>query len=110
MKTNHKARYQAGYKANKDVHAWECIDKLGKLEDLKEQGKLMKLPCACGDYAVFSDGSIIPVTYVTFEQEDVIVGCQNGIRISMALQFGNWCKGFYKNYEEAETALRTLKK
>lgn len=31
----HKARYQAGYKANKDVRAWECIDKLGQLEDLE---------------------------------------------------------------------------
>ena len=28
---------------------WECIDKLGQLEDLEEQGKLLKLPCAVGD-------------------------------------------------------------
>lgn len=63
----------------------KCFDKLGEYEDLEEQGRLLKLPCACGDYAVFSDGSIIPVTYVTFEQEGVTVGCQNGIHISMSL-------------------------
>lgn len=45
----HKARYEAGYKANKNVSDWECIDKLGRLEDLEEQGKLLKLPCAVGD-------------------------------------------------------------
>lgn len=27
----------------------KCFDKLGKYEDLEEQGKLMKLPCAVGD-------------------------------------------------------------
>ena len=45
----HKARYEAGYKANKNMHDWECVDKLGQLEDLEEQGKLIKLPCAAGD-------------------------------------------------------------
>lgn len=45
----HEARYEAGYKKNNNVHVWECIDKLGKLEDLEQQGKLLKLPCAVGD-------------------------------------------------------------
>ena len=27
----------------------KCFDKLGKYEDLEEQGKLLKLPCAVGD-------------------------------------------------------------
>lgn len=45
----HKARYEAGYKANRNVHDWECVDKLGKLEDLEEQGMLLKLPCKVGD-------------------------------------------------------------
>lgn len=42
----YKARYEAGYKANRNIHDWECLDKLGKLEDLEEKGKLLKLPCA----------------------------------------------------------------
>ncbi len=45
----HKAKHEAGYKANRNVHVWECVDKLGQLEDLEEQGKLLKLPCAVGD-------------------------------------------------------------
>ena len=47
----HKARYEAGYKANKNVHEWECVDKLGQLEDLEEQGRLPKLPCKAGQKA-----------------------------------------------------------
>ncbi|MEH2957812.1 hypothetical protein [Candidatus Merdisoma sp. JLR.KK006] len=52
----YKARYQAGYKANRDVRVWECIDKLGQLEDLEEQGRLLKLPCAVGDtvYCIYN--------------------------------------------------------
>lgn len=45
----YKARHEAGYKANRNIHDWECLDKLGKLEDLEEKGKLLKLPCAVGD-------------------------------------------------------------
>ena len=33
-------------KCQKDV---EAVQKLGRLEDLEEQGKLLKLPCAVGD-------------------------------------------------------------
>jgi len=31
----HKAKHEAGYKANRNVHVWECVDKLGQLEDLE---------------------------------------------------------------------------
>lgn len=51
----HKARYQAGYKANRDVYDWECIDKLGQLEDLEEQGLLVKLPCKVGSEVWYID-------------------------------------------------------
>lgn len=44
----HKARNTAGYKANKDVRRWECIDKLGELEDLEQEGLLLRLPCELG--------------------------------------------------------------
>lgn len=30
----HKARFEAGYKANRNVLLWECIDKLGQYEDI----------------------------------------------------------------------------
>ena len=59
----HKARYEAGYKANRNVHDWECVDKLGKLEDLEEQGMLLKLPCKVGD-----------MVYVKMQSEELAEG------------------------------------
>ena len=87
-----------------------AITKLADYEDLEEQGKLLKLPCAVGDFALFSNGDIRPVIYITLSNpyEGITVGCQNGIRISMNLQYGNWCKGFFKTEEEAEAALKEL--
>ena len=48
----HKARYEAGYKQNKNVNMWECIDKLGQYEDIgltpaqiREIDKLYKEKC-----------------------------------------------------------------
>ena len=29
----HKARFDAGYKANRNVPRWQCIDRLGQYED-----------------------------------------------------------------------------
>lgn len=36
------------YKSNIGVEDFECIDKLGKYEDLEEQGLFLKLPCKIG--------------------------------------------------------------
>lgn len=66
----HKARYEAGYRANKNVHDWECVDKLGQLEDLEEQGKLLagwipvreRLP---------EDDSYILVSFENFSVADI---------------------------------------
>ena len=89
---------------------FEALEKFNTYKGLEEQGKLLKLPCAVGDFALFSDGYILPVTYITMSnaREGITVGCQNGIRISMNLQYGNWCKGFFKTEEEAESALKEL--
>lgn len=63
----HKARYEAGYKANKDVRRWECIDKLGQLEDLEDQkiemikdddGHYVPLECCTMTNPATSGGSI----------------------------------------------------
>lgn len=85
-----------------------AIEKLAEYEDLEEQGKLLKLPCALGDFALFSDKRILPVTFISKTNEGIIVGCQNGIRISMDSQYGDWCKGFYRSREEAEEKLKEL--
>lgn len=44
-----KAGYIAKYKATEDFADWECIDKLGHLEDAEEKGLLLRLPCKIGD-------------------------------------------------------------
>lgn len=86
----------------------KALFRLAEYEDLKEHGKLLKLPCALGDFALFSDKRILPVTFISKANEGIIVGCQNGIRISMDSQYGDWCKGFYRTREEAEERLKEL--
>ena len=34
---------------NANYEPMNCMDKLGRLEDLEEQGRLIELPCAVGD-------------------------------------------------------------
>lgn len=88
----------------------KAIDKLTEYEDLEEQGKLLELPCAVGDFALFSNGDILPITHITLSnpKDGISVGCQNGIHISMNLNYGSWCKGFFKSREEAEATLKEL--
>lgn len=85
-------------------------ERLNEYTVLEEQGKLLKLPCAVGDFALFSDGSILPVTYITISdvRGGIVIGCQNGINISMNLQYRSWCKGFFKTRPEAEQALAEM--
>lgn len=87
-----------------------AMEKLVEYEDLEERGKLLKPPCAVGDFALFSNGVILPVVYITLSnpKEGISIGCQNGIHISMNLHYGSWCKGFFKTREEAESALKEL--
>ncbi|MCI8378685.1 MAG: hypothetical protein HFH72_09230 [Lachnospiraceae bacterium] len=85
-----------------------CEQRLKHYEDLEEQGQLLRFPCAVGDFALFSDGCILPVTYISATSNGVVVGCQNGINISMNLQYGSWCKGFFKTRQEAEDKLAEM--
>lgn len=97
-------------KSCKNCPIQKAFEKLAEYEDLEEQGKLLKLPCEVGDFALFSDGDIRPVTYITVSnaRDGIVVGCQNGINISMNLQYGSWCKGFFKTRPEAERALTEM--
>lgn len=110
-----KTLYQC-YGAKPMPHYANCdegycaMEKLAEYEDLEHQGKLPKLPCAVGDFVLFSNGVILPVVYITLSnpKEGISIGCQNGIHISMNLHYGSWCKGFFKTHEEAESALKEL--
>ena len=88
----------------------EDAEKFVEWENAEEQGKLLKLPCAVGNFALFANGVILPVVYITLSnpKEGISIGCQNGIRISMNLHYGSWCKGFFKTREEAEAVLKEL--
>lgn len=88
------------------MHTGNAIRKLADYEELEEQGKLLKLPCAVGDYAIFSNRDILPVVYISITHQGIVVGCQNGVTISMWCK--NWCKGFYKTYEQAKSALQEM--
>jgi len=58
-------------------------------------------PCRPGEYALLSNGSVLPVIYITYTQDDVDVGCQNGIRVSMRGRGPYSCAGFYRTRLEA---------
>lgn len=97
----HKARYQAGYKANIDVHVWECIDKLGQLEDLEEQGLLLKLPCKTGDtvYTVYS---------ISEDRQLIYDFKLDALRLALNVIKGEFGKTIFLTKEEAEAALKEL--
>lgn len=108
-----KTLYQC-YGAEPMPHYANCdegycaMEKLAEYEDLEEQGKLLKLPCRPGDYALLSNGSIVPVIYVTYTEDDIEVGCQNGIHVSMGGRSAYRCSGFYRTRREAQEALERM--
>ena len=89
-----------------------CVDKLGKLEDLEEQGLLMKLRCKVGDkaYHIIEDNMAIPPIYISeHEIQDVS---------AKAVYFADDWWSFeemremnaYLNKAEAEKALADMRK
>lgn len=87
-----------------------AIQKLGELEEIEEQGRLVKLPCKVGDFVLFSTGSIKPVVYITVSNKNqIMVGCQNGHIINLE-EDGKWYKGFFESYKEAKLALEKMDK
>lgn len=107
-------RYGNGPKHPGCDRGYCAAEKLADYEDLEEQGKLLELPCAVGDYALFSGGTIIPVIYITLSANGhITVGCQNGIRVPVDSMWGNSgssCKGFFRTEEEAGAAWEGLRK
>lgn len=69
----------------------ECFNKLGKYEDLEEQGKMLKLPCKVGD-VVYSNHSMQGWHFREknrpYEAKVVFIGI-NGADNFMNVDFGN---------------------
>lgn len=90
-------------------------DKLGEYEDLEEQGKLLKLPCAVGDtlYRVEECGEIteLEVMYITFFGDGIQLTCKELKRHG---EIRYYRPGFsigrtvFYTKEEAEAALKEL--
>ena len=87
------------------MYTGNAIRKLAEYEDLEARGLLKELPCRPGDYALLSNGSIVPVIYVTYTADDIEIGCQNGIHVSMSGRTAYRCSGFYRTRQEAREAL-----
>lgn len=60
---------------------------------------VVEFPCNVGDYALFSDGSKLLVVYLTKTKDDINIGCQNGVIVSMRFQYPQWCTGFEQSVE-----------
>lgn len=85
------------YRKSIDVTNTQLFDRLGEYEDLEEQGKLIKLPCAIGDtvYCIFT--SMKGTNPVIFTQK---------FNYGMIEGFG---KTVFLTKEDAETALQKMK-
>lgn len=81
--------------------ATACIEKLAEYEDLEEQGKLLKLPCAVGD-----------IVYAIEADEENFEHFYCGMKIS-ELQFDYWMiplfeKCIFLTKSAAEQALKEM--
>lgn len=83
----------------------EVLGKLAEYEDLKEQGRLLELPCAVGDkiYSIGSDGKISEREVSGFKM--IVTG--------WAVDVSDWCylfeefgKNVFRTKKEAEAALK----
>ena len=85
-----------------------ALNKLAKYEDLEEQNKLLKLPCAVGDtvYTIYSDedGSFIE------EPKAEEVSTHRVWIDSMYFDYDDFGKTVFLTREEAEAALKELER
>ena len=122
----HKARNEAGYKTNRDVPLWECVDKLGQMEDLEEQGKLLKLTCAVGDriYRIDVDEKIEHREIEIYDIDNIVILSDGTILLKYDAYDGVICEleniitakpylDYYRCFlsqEEAKAAFQEIKK
>lgn len=99
------------------VNETDIIDKLAEYEDLEEQGKLLKLPCAVGDTVYsFSFGKILTLCIDSF----VIYADGIDARLSSKMKeyeflkidmdIADFGKKWFSTKEAAEAALKELER
>lgn len=119
----HKAIHEAGYKANRGVLIWECVDKLGQLEDLEEKGLLVKFPCKKGDVIHdINHGNPIELTVIgfrfgrmsnetdeLFQRDEWCVECEgNGGIIHASIPFSKFGEIVFTTRQQAEQSLKDM--
>lgn len=82
-----------------------AMEKLAEYEDLEEQGKLLKLPCAVGD-TVYRVKSRDIHNRKEYSVDEKVV--QSVEQIVNTMQTGNFGKIVFLTREEAEAALKEL--
>ena len=114
-------------KGNKDYEEYIAIVKrLAEYEDLEEQGKLLKLPCAVGDTVWYWDKENDPIEEAPFEGNvsgyEIVSAKTIYITINPKSNFHSWLpcdvkleiedfgKNIFLTREEAEAALKELGK
>ncbi len=83
------------------VNYHELTKRLGEYEDLEEQGKLLKLPCAVGD-TVYAIEKSQTGRYMIYQMTADRFHC------AIWMLSGKFGKCIFPTYEEAETALGEL--
>lgn len=85
------------------------IERLGKYEDLEEQGRLLKLPCKIGDtvwnYSCFGLRDY-KVTYMGFDKNGLLYfDCESGITYSFRCYLKDFKDKIFLTKSEAEAKL-----
>lgn len=98
-------RYPKGYGRIQVGHA---VEKLAEYEDLEEQGKLLKLPCAVGDtiYTIYSDEDSSFIE----ESKAVEVSTHRVWIDSAYFDYDDFGKTVFLTREEAEAALKEMER
>ena len=92
----------------------EAINKLGKYEDLEEQGLLLRLPCKVGDtvYSIANDGKIYPVKAtreVRIVNGVLHIICES-CRYSDLVSYDNIGKTVFLTQAQAEQKLKEMER
>lgn len=92
-------------------------EKLGKYEDLEEQGRLIKLPCKVGDVVYVKMASYCKTHYVEAEVRDFVhfISCGFCVVVTSKyfdkenIPFSEFGKTIFLTKEKAETKLKGLR-
>ena len=92
------------------------IEKLGKYEDLEEQGRLIKLPCKIGDVVYLKMASYSKTNYAEAEVRDFVHFISHGFCVVVTskyfdkenIPFSEFGKTVFLTKSEAEAKLKEL--